>query len=149
MAARRLLARLLDLAPPLVLTAVLFALGVLVEERALVRASAVALAAGSAGWTLVLATMLHLRGDTPGKRALGLAVETEAGRAPPLLRALGRETLLCLALVPLLGPILCAADLGGLFVRDGRALHDHVCGTRVIDRRPRSTSGRSSSTPPP
>jgi len=58
-------------------------------------------------------------GATIGHRALGLRVETLAGGAPGLRRAVIRSVLLCLAIPPL------------LWDADHRGLHDRAAGTLV------------------
>ena len=66
-------------------------------------------------------------GQTIGKMALGLKVVTGAGERVRFGRALAR-TLAWLVSVPPAGLGLLPAAFG----RDGRALHDHVAGTRVV-----------------
>jgi len=70
-----------------------------------------------------------VRGTTPGKRALGLAVETSAGISPIGLPR---------ASVRVLGYAVSAAFLGVgflLIALDGEGLHDRIAGTRVVKRR--------------
>jgi uncharacterized RDD family membrane protein YckC len=59
-------------------------------------------------------------GATIGHRLLGMRVETPAGGAPGVGRALIRSVLLCLAVPPL------------LWDRDQRGLHDRLAGTLVV-----------------
>ena len=73
-----------------------------------------------------------LAGSTPGKRAMGLTVVNESGDRPDFMTVLCRETwarylssLLCI------GYILCAVD------PERGALHDRICGTRVVYAQPK------------
>jgi uncharacterized RDD family membrane protein YckC len=70
-----------------------------------------------------------VRGATPGKRLVGVAVAASDGSSPiGLPRAAAR----------LLGYLLSAALLGGgflLIALDGYGLHDRIAGTRVVRRR--------------
>ena len=68
-----------------------------------------------------------MAGATPGKKAMGLTVVNELGERPDRMTLLCRETwarylssLLCI------GYILCALD------PERGALHDRICGTRVV-----------------
>jgi uncharacterized RDD family membrane protein YckC len=88
-------------------------------------AGAVALAA-AAGYFVFY---WGLRGATPGKRALGLAVESSAGVSPIGLARAG---------VRVLGYAVSAAFLGVgflLIALDGDGLHDRIAATRVVKRR--------------
>lgn len=67
------------------------------------------------------------RGQTPGKRLLGLRVIDAYGRTPGLTRTLLRQASYLLSLLP--------CSLGFLWVgfdRERRALHDWVAGTYVV-----------------
>jgi uncharacterized RDD family membrane protein YckC len=69
-------------------------------------------------------------GRTPGKALLGLAVTTEGGARPRVLRSLAR----------FLGYILSTIPLGAGFLwilvdDQRRGWHDHLAGTRVVYRR--------------
>lgn len=70
-----------------------------------------------------------LMGATPGKRLLGLRVVAGDGRPPSPGRAAARSALALLSL--------SLAGLGcllALFARSGRALHDFLAGTYVVER---------------
>lgn len=71
-----------------------------------------------------------LLGQTPGKMAFGLEVETLDGRRPSPAQAFLRSTG-GLASFCLLG----AGFLGSLFDAEGRGLNDRLAGTRVVDAR--------------
>jgi uncharacterized RDD family membrane protein YckC len=74
---------------------------------------------------------------TPGKRLLGLRVETAWGAPPSLARALARHLAGLASWLTL--------NVGHLLValrRDGRALHDLIAGTRVMASRPLPGWGR-------
>ncbi len=66
---------------------------------------------------------------TPGKMALGLKVITSEGDRVSYARALGRHFAEMLsALILLIGYIMAAFDA------EKRALHDHICNTRVVKK---------------
>jgi uncharacterized RDD family membrane protein YckC len=72
-------------------------------------------------------------GQTLGKRAVGIRVELADGRPIGLGRALARELLvkaLLFGVIPFVGFI---DVLWPLWDGDNRALHDIVCGSRVVD----------------
>ena len=70
-----------------------------------------------------------LMGATPGKRLLGLAVVAADGHRPSPRRAAARAALSLLSFALLgLGALLA------LFTRSGRALHDFLAGTFVVER---------------
>jgi uncharacterized RDD family membrane protein YckC len=67
------------------------------------------------------------KGGTPGKLALGLRIVTPDGRNLTTGRAVGRYFAYILSgLVLYIGYIMAAFDV------EKRALHDHICNTRVI-----------------
>ena len=68
-------------------------------------------------------------GGTPGKLAAGLRVVTADGQAIGLWRALGRTFGEFLSAITL-----CIGYIIAAFDDEKRALHDHVCGTRVVYR---------------
>ncbi|HYQ80176.1 MAG TPA: RDD family protein, partial [Anaeromyxobacteraceae bacterium] len=75
------------------------------------------------------ALSVALMGATPGKRLLGLAVVGQDGRRPSPRRAAARAALSLLSFALLgLGALLA------LFTRSGRALHDFLTGTFVVER---------------
>ncbi|HSN92100.1 MAG TPA: RDD family protein, partial [Anaeromyxobacteraceae bacterium] len=79
---------------------------------------------------LVYFTLGHaLMGATVGKALLGLRLVGPDGERPTLARSVGRSAaaLLSLALFGL-------GSLLALFTRSGRALHDYVAGTWVVER---------------
>jgi len=85
---------------------------------------AVALGLGA----LYFALFWGVRGATPGKQLLGLAVEGRDGSYPIGLPR---------ALVRVFGYLLSALPLGAGFLMiafGGRGLHDHLAGTRVVER---------------
>jgi uncharacterized RDD family membrane protein YckC len=86
------------------------------------------------GVVLYAPLMLALAdGRTLGKRAVGIRVECADGEAIGLGRALVRELVaktLLLAVVPFLGIL---DVLWPLVQSDNRALHDLMCGTRVVE----------------
>ena len=66
-------------------------------------------------------------GGTPGKLALGLRVVTASGDEIGCWRSLGRVFGEMLS-----GILLCLGYIIAAFDSEKRALHDHICGTRVI-----------------
>jgi uncharacterized RDD family membrane protein YckC len=74
---------------------------------------------------------LSRSGATPGKRLLGLRVETPSGERTGLLKGALRVWGYLLSSVPF--------DLGFLWAlgEDGRAWHDLLCGTRVVEEEAR------------
>jgi len=70
------------------------------------------------------------KGGTPGKLALGLQVVTVAGNRLSLAHAIGRFFAIMLSHFTFyIGFIIAGFD------SEKRALHDHLCGTRVIYKR--------------
>ena len=73
---------------------------------------------------------LSQKGATPGKMALGLRVVTADGQKISVARAIGRYFALLLSgFTFYIGFIIAGFD------SEKRALHDHICGTRVIRSR--------------
>ncbi len=70
------------------------------------------------------------KGATPGKMLLGLKVVTASGGPVSIGRAAGRFFASYLS-----GLILCLGYIMAAFDSEKRALHDHICGTRVIRKR--------------
>lgn len=66
-------------------------------------------------------------GATPGKMACGLKVIVADGSQISYLRAFGRELATWLS-----GIILCIGYIMAGFDKEKRALHDHICSTRVV-----------------
>jgi uncharacterized RDD family membrane protein YckC len=101
------------------------ALDLLSRERAIL----LPLAAFLVVLAAVYATLAHaLMGATLGKRALGVRVVSRHGTRPSLARAAIRSTV---ALVS--AAVLGLGFLLALFTRSGRALHDLVAGTYVVE----------------
>jgi uncharacterized RDD family membrane protein YckC len=87
--------------------------------------------------------MLSTRGQTIGKRIVGIRIVRAADGSPPgfvhawLLRDFVRG-ILCS--IPVLGRIFCLVDLCFIFRADRRCIHDLIAGTRVISaRRPEAS----------
>lgn len=116
-----------------------------VPVAALARADSAALAAWTPGLALPIgalalagtqAWLLATRGQSLGKRAVGIRVVREDDGEPPgwlrgvAVRGLGTPLVYSL---PAIGLAVLIADAGMMLVRrDRRALHDRVAGTRVI-----------------
>ncbi|WP_395747774.1 RDD family protein [Prosthecobacter sp.] len=83
--------------------------------------------------------MLATRGQTPGKRVLGIRIATYPGAEKPgfvkafLLRALVNGLI---GAVPCLGPIYSLVDICFIFQTDRRCIHDLIAGTHVIEGNP-------------
>ncbi|WP_395736072.1 RDD family protein [Prosthecobacter sp.] len=83
--------------------------------------------------------MLTTRGQTPGKRALGIRIATFPGAEKPgfvkafLLRGLVNALI---GAVPCLGPIYGLVDICFIFQADRRCIHDLIAGTHVIEGNP-------------
>jgi uncharacterized RDD family membrane protein YckC len=132
----RLLGGVLDLALVTLVQALLLAPAAYYwwsRDLAQVGAAPLALSAGLLLLTTAIGALYFIyfwgvRGATPGKRLLGLAVEGTDGSFPiGLPRATAR----------LLGYLLSGALLGGgflLILLDGNGLHDRLAGTRVVRR---------------
>ncbi len=93
---------------------------------------------GVLGYLLPNFVLLWRRGQTVGKYATGLVVVDGSGATLPLWRHLVRAPFfflpyLFLLIVPGIVPLV---DLGFVFTRDQRALHDRLCRTRVVRRQP-------------
>jgi uncharacterized RDD family membrane protein YckC len=104
------------------------------RDLSVVGMAPIALTLGLLALTVALGALYFIyywgvRGATPGKQLVGLAVEAGDGSFPiGLPRASAR----------LLGYLLSAALLGGgflLIALDGYGLHDRIAGTRVVRRR--------------
>ena len=78
---------------------------------------------------LVYATLAHaLMGATAGKRVAGLHLVGRDGRRPSLGRSAARSVLAVLSFL-----LLGLGCLLALFTRTGRALHDFLAGTYVVE----------------
>ena len=75
------------------------------------------------------ALSVALMGATLGKRLLGLEVVGRDGRRPSPRRAVARAALSLLSFA-----LLGLGCLLALFTRSGRALHDYLAGTLVVER---------------
>ncbi|RYY76494.1 MAG: RDD family protein [Gammaproteobacteria bacterium] len=96
-------------------------------------------------WLVVLAPygiffMLHgyslfLRGQTIGKRVMGIAIVTLDNQKPPFLPLIFNRYLTqwILGMVPGLGPLLRVVDVLAIFRTDKRCVHDLIAKTKVID----------------
>jgi len=81
------------------------------------------------GWFFWIFYHAILRGDTVGKRLLGLKVVDERARPIGLGRSVGRVLAETFSVVTLgIGYLFAVVDL------HKRSLHDHLCGTRVVRR---------------
>jgi uncharacterized RDD family membrane protein YckC len=86
--------------------------------------------------------MLATRGQTPGKRALGIRIATFPGAEKPgfvkafLLRGLVNAMI---GAVPCLGGIYSLVDICFIFQTDRRCIHDLIAGTHVIEGNPPNT----------
>ncbi len=81
------------------------------------------------GWLLWVIYHALLRGDTIGKRIMGLQVVDERARPIGVGRSVGRVLAETISLA--------TAGIGHLFAvvdPHKRSLHDHLCGTRVVRR---------------
>ncbi len=87
----------------------------------------------ASAWLYPVLFELLWRGQTPGKRMLGLAVTDEQGRAPSPPAVVIRNLLLLVDLLPALGLVgLVAASIDPRHRRVG----DMVAGTLVVERDP-------------
>jgi len=93
-----------------------------------------ALLLGWASYALVNGWWLHTRGQTVGKRLLGLRVVRLDGSAASLVRLLGLRYGLTVSLsaVPAVGQLLAIVDALFIFGGSQRCLHDLVADTRVV-----------------
>ncbi len=73
------------------------------------------------------AYFLSRRAATPGKMAMGLKVITAGGGPIGVGRAIARFFSLFLSSI-----VLCIGFIMAAFDSEKRALHDHICGTRVV-----------------
>lgn len=96
-----------------------------------------ALLAVSIAADIVYSTVLVGRyGGTVGKLMLGLRVVRADGSRMTFPGALGRCLAIYVSMLPCLGGFIIAA-----FDSEKRALHDHICGTRVVHVRRRKVAG--------
>jgi uncharacterized RDD family membrane protein YckC len=78
---------------------------------------------------------LFLRGQTIGKRMMGIAIVTLDNQKPAFFPLIAQRymTQWLLGMVPAVGPLLRLADILLIFRSDKRCLHDHIAKTKVID----------------
>lgn len=78
---------------------------------------------------------LYQRGQTLGKRILGIAIVTLDNQTPPFLTLIAQRYMSqwLLGMVPVIGPLLRLADFLLVLRADKRCLHDHIAKTKVID----------------
>jgi uncharacterized RDD family membrane protein YckC len=141
--ATRLVARAVDGLCQVVLAGACLLLPAMVVERMAAQSQAEATARVAllvlavlgilaSAWLYPVLFELLWRGQTPGKRMLGLAVTDEQGRAPGPAAVVIRNLLLVVDLLPAMGLVgLVAASLD----RRHRRIGDMVAGTMVVEQR--------------
>ncbi len=80
---------------------------------------------------------LYQRGQTLGKRFMGIAIVTLDNRKPAFFPLIAQRyfSQWLMGLVPFIGFALRLADISLVFRSDKRCLHDLIAGTKVIDLR--------------
>lgn len=78
---------------------------------------------------------LYQRGQTIGKRLMGIAIVTLNNQKPAFFPLIAQRYISqwLLGMVPLVGPLLRLVDVLLIFRADKRCLHDHIAKTKVID----------------
>ncbi len=91
-------------------------------------------------YSLVVFVLLHgyllwKRGQTIGKKMVGISIVTTEGKIPDLWPLILRRYLpfALLPLIPVLGPFIPCVDVLLIFRKDRRCFHDLLAGTRVIN----------------
>lgn len=90
---------------------------------------------GFAQYLILHGYLLHKRGQTIGKWALGIKiVSIKTNKIIPLWKAFFVRYLppVIVAMIPLIGIILALANDLFIFRKDKRCIHDHLAGTKVI-----------------
>ena len=91
---------------------------------------------GLAVFLIVHGYLLAKRGQTVGKFVLGTRiVNNNTGQLVPFNKLFGLRylPLMIIALIPILGNLLCIIDALFVFRDDKRCVHDLIAGTRVVD----------------
>lgn len=80
-------------------------------------------------------TSLYMRGQTIGKRIMGIAIVTLANQKPAFFPLIAQRYISqwLMSMVPVIGPLLRLIDVVFIFRADKRCLHDHIAKTKVID----------------
>jgi uncharacterized RDD family membrane protein YckC len=78
---------------------------------------------------------LYQRGQTIGKRIMGIAIVTLDNQKPAFLPLIAQRYMSqwLLGMLPAIGPLLRLVDFLLVFRADKRCLHDHIAKTKVID----------------
>ena len=78
---------------------------------------------------------LYQRGQTIGKRIMGIAIVTLDNQKPAFFPLIAQRYMSqwLIHMVPVIGPLLRLIDVLFIFRADKRCLHDHIAKTKVID----------------
>lgn len=78
---------------------------------------------------------LYQRGQTIGKRLMGIAIVTLDNQKPAFFPLIAQRYMSqwLIHMVPVIGPLLRLIDVLFIFRADKRCLHDHIAKTKVID----------------
>jgi uncharacterized RDD family membrane protein YckC len=78
---------------------------------------------------------LYQRGQTVGKRLMGIAIVTLNNQTPAFFPLIAQRYISqwLMGMVPVIGLLLRLADILLIFRADKRCLHDHIAKTKVID----------------
>ncbi|HOY21518.1 MAG TPA: RDD family protein [Cellvibrio sp.] len=78
---------------------------------------------------------LYQRGQTIGKRIMGIAIVTLGNQKPAFLPLIAQRYMSqwLMGMVPVVGPLLRLVDIVLIFRTDKRCLHDLIAKTKVID----------------
>lgn len=78
---------------------------------------------------------LYQRGQTIGKRIMGIAIVTLDNQKPEFFPLIAQRYMSqwLIHMVPVIGPLLRLIDVLFIFRADKRCLHDHIAKTKVID----------------
>lgn len=79
--------------------------------------------------------LLKERGQTFGKKVMGIRIAQMDGSVPPVWRVLVLRVLAVsfLSNLPAIGAVIAFLDLVLIFTAEKRCLHDHIAGTKVVE----------------
>jgi len=89
---------------------------------------------GFIAFSLIHSYLLHVGGQTIGKKALGIKIVSVSHENVPVFKILGLRYLpiSLVSIIPILGQILPLVDVLFIFRDDRRCVHDLIAGTCVI-----------------
>ena len=141
---KRAAALFIDLALRVLSFFVLAGVGFAAKSVPLLTLAPISLVASVAFFALTDAVLLTWRGQTIGKRMVGIYVARPDGSRAPFMRIVLMRSILptVLALLPYFGLLWLFLDHVWALGPERRAVHDHLADTAVFVTRRRSTSAR-------